>query len=314
MAGYNKELAMLKHLVITAATTAAITTFTVLPTAFTVLPTAQAQRSSRDISTVKMCTGLKGLNYYWVGEQIQAQAKNQVNIVLVTSKGSLENIDRLNSGECDVALIQSDTTIAANNAGGIEVGEPLYKEYWHLICNTDANVDRVTKLNQKTPILLGDNGSGVETTWTAFVKADPDRYGKVPHEPKGGQRAAGLVKKGDEAACMAVVTGLNSEGIQTVNNIAKTSDNMRLIPSDDGDILKLKDSKGRLVYTRETIPSKTYDGLQKGWFSSAVNTIGVQAVIAANKDFLDKDQAAYSKFLDAVHKALPTIKAKLEPG
>ena len=271
----------------------------------------QAQR--RDLPTVRMCTGLKGLNYYWVGEQIKNQAKNLINLELLTSKGSLDNIDKLNANECDVALIQSDATIAANNAGGIEVGEPLYTEYFHLICNTGANVDRVTGLNQKTKILLGDPGSGAETTWASFVKADPDRYGKVPHDPKGGQRAAGLVKNGDDAACMAVVTGLKSQGINDINEVAKTSDNMRLIPSDDSDILRIKDAKGRNVYTKVTIPGGTYSGLQHGWFSTAVNTIGVQAMIAANTEFLDKNSPAYNQFLRAMHNALPTIRAKLQP-
>ncbi len=269
-----------------------------------------------NLPTVRVCTGLKGLNYYYVGGEFAKQAKGQMNIQIVTSKGSLDNLAKLSSNECDVAIVQSDALSAVDKLGSVEVGQPLYKEYWHLICNTDSGISRITGLNAKTPILLGDPGSGAELTWMNFVKADPKRYGIVPHEPIAGMRAAGIVQQGDKASCMAVVTGLNAQGIKDINEGAKQSKNLRLISSDDSDMLRIKDPKGHYVYTDETIPGNTYaGGLQPSRFlgSSGIKTVAVTAIIVADSDFIDKHEDDYQKFLHYVANALPGIKAHVEP-
>jgi TRAP-type uncharacterized transport system substrate-binding protein len=269
-------------------------------------------KAQDNLATTRLCTGLINLNYDWAGHEIQKQAKGRLNIVLINSKGSLENLEKLGK-ECDVAIVQSDATYAIANSSSIEFGPPLYKELWHLICNTDANISRITELNKNTKLLLGANGGGAEVTWLSFVKADPNRYGVVPHDPIGGLRAAGIVQQGGNAACMAVVTGLNAPGIKEISESATQSNNMRLIPSNDSDILKIKDSKGHFVYMNEEIPSGTYRGLQpRSIMGSSVNTVGVNAMIVVSSDYLDKHDGDYEKFLSAVKSAVPGIKAHVE--
>jgi TRAP-type uncharacterized transport system substrate-binding protein len=268
-----------------------------------------------DIPTIRFCTGLKGLNYNdVVGAEIQKQGKGRINVELVPSKGSLDNLSKIGK-DCDVAVIQSDATAAVGNAGNIEFGPPLYKEYLHLICNTDSGITRITGLNKSTKILLGANGGGAEVTWTAFTKADTDRYGPVPHDPIGGLRAAGIVQQGQAASCMMVITGLNSKGINEINESAKLSGNIHLIPADDGDVLKIKDAKGHYVYADASIPSGTYtSGLQpKSILGSSVKTVSVTAMIVANGDYLDAHDGDYALFLRAVNAALPGIKSIVEP-
>lgn len=281
----------------------------------TFLITTHVAMAQRELPTIRACSGLKGLNYYWVIDEIAKQSKGVLKIINNASKGSLENIDRLVSGECDVAIIQSDSLTVADKAGNVEVGPPLYNEFWHLICNTDSGITRITQLNQNTKILIGEPGNGAEVTWTSFVKADPKRYEIVPHDPIGGMRAAGIVQQGRNASCMAVVTGLNAEGINAINESAKQTNNLRLIPSNDSDILKIKDPKGHYVYIEEIIPSGIYSGgLQpKSIMGSSVKTVAVTAVIAASTDYLDKHNGDYEKFLAAVRNAIPNIKAHVVP-
>jgi len=269
-----------------------------------------AQADTKPLPVIRLCTGLQGLNYFWTGQEIAKQAKNILDIKVIPTKGSLENLAKLASNDCDVAIVQSDALNAVDKVSNVEVGPALYKEYWHLICNTDANISRITGLNKDTKILLGANGGGAEVTWTSLVKSDPKRYSVVPHDPIGGLRAAGIVQQGSQAACMAVVTGLNSAGIKEINEIAKQSNNMRLIASNDGDILNVKDPKGHLVYTNDSIPSGTYaGGLQpSSLFGSSVDTVSVNALIVSNSDFIDANEGVYTQFLRAVNNAVPGIK------
>lgn len=274
---------------------------------------ASAQKPA--LPTIKLCTGQEGLNYNFAGTEIRKQAKDILNINLIPSTGSLKNLEGIENGTCDVAIVQSDALNIYSNISGFELGPVLYKEYWHLICNEAANINRITDLTAKNKILIGPNGSGTAVTWESFVKADPARYEVVQHEPIGGLRAAAIVQEGSNAQCMALVTGLNSNAIKEINENAKQKGNLRLVPSNDRDILKTKDGRGRKVYSDVEIPSGTYSGgLQpRSLFGSSVNTVAVNAVIVASSKYIDEHEPDYNKFLRAVNAAIPSIKGRVEP-
>lgn len=282
---------------------------------------ALAQQAPAAQPTVRLCTGARDGNYEFAGIQIAQQAKGALNVVILNTQGSLDNLAKLDKGECDAAIVQSDAYGVyikqnAKSALNLEKARSLYQEYLHVICNTQAKLSKITKLTKDHTILVGPLGGGTSTTWESFKNADPKRYGMIPTLPIGGLRAVNIVQEGSEAACMLFVTGLKSGQINEANQVALNSKGrLALIDADDSDLPKVKDPKGKPIYTKATIPSGTYPGgLQpSSMFGSSVDTIAVDAVFVTNAAFINANEEPYNVLLRAVNNAVPAIRNKVEP-
>jgi TRAP transporter TAXI family solute receptor len=284
------------------------------------LPTlALAQKPAAALPIVTLCTGVRGGNYDFSGIQIAQQAKGALTVVIVNTQGSQENLARLDKGECEAAVVQSDAYGVyikqnAHSALNLEKGRILYQEYLHFICNPEAGLTKITQLTKKHTILIGPLGGGTSTSWQSFRIADPKRYDSIPTLPLGGLRAINIVQEGSEASCMLFVTGLKSGQINEANQVALSNKGrLALIAADDSDLPKIKDPKGKPVYTKATIPSGTYPGgLQPALImGSSVDTIAVDAVFVTNTRFIDENEQSYNSLLQAVNNAVPAIKNKL---
>jgi len=267
--------------------------------------------------TVRVCTGKTDGNYHFAGIQFAQQARGVLNVVLVPTEGSLDNLAKLDKGECDTAIVQSDayTVYAKQNpqsALTIERGRALYQEYLHLICNTNAGISKITQLTNRHTVLVGPNGGGSAVTWASFVLADKKRYERIPTRPVGGVRALNMVQEGSDASCMLFVAGLRAPSLMEANAVAATSNGrLALIAADDSDMPSVKDPRGRSMYTKVTIPGGTYKNLQSGFFSSSVDTIAVEALIVANTSFVEQNEGAYNALLRAVNNSIPAINNRL---
>ncbi len=271
--------------------------------------------------TVRFCTGASGGNYEFSGIEVARQMSGApTKVVIVNTKGSLDNLARLDSADadgCDVAIVQSDALNVymrgnPKSSLSIERGRAMYKEYVHLICNPSAGLSKITGLTTKTVLLTGANGGGAAVTWESFTLADKKRYGGVPTRPVGGLRAASMVQEGTEAACLFQVIGLKAPAMNEINQLAATSnDRLRLVPADDSDLPGVKDPKGKPMYTAEDIPGGTYPGMQHGTFSTSVATISVDALFVAKTSWIDDHEADYQNLLRGVNRAMPAIRQRV---
>lgn len=120
-------------------------------------------------SAVTISTGSKKGNYFKVGHKLSAAIGGSNEVV--TSKGSVENLDRLMSGEAQVALVQMDAYAwyldkhpeAANE---LEIMGDLYKECAYLAVQCKGKVrneDDLQKVKNIT-IAAGKRGSGTSVT------------------------------------------------------------------------------------------------------------------------------------------------------
>jgi uncharacterized protein len=281
---------------------------------------ASAQRSVATQPTVKLCTGAHGGNYEFSGIQIAQQAKGALNVAIVNTQGSLDNLARLEKGECDAAVVQNDAYGVyrkqnSQSALAVEKSRSLYREYLHFICNSQAGISKITQLRKHNTVLVGPLGGGTSTTWESFRLADPKRYDPIPTLPIGGLRAVNMVQEGSEAACMMFVTGLRSSQINEANQVALASKGrLVLVAADDRDLPKVKDLKGAPLYAEATIPGGTYPGgLQpSAIMGSSVDTIAVDAVFVTNTGFIEANEQSYNVLLRAVNNAIPAIKNKVE--
>ncbi len=267
---------------------------------------------------VRYCTGVSGGNYDFTGIAIKRQLPQHLE--LVNTAGSMDNLARVDKGDCEAAIVQSDAYFVymqqhPDAALNVERARDMYPEYGHLICN--KTISEVSDLKRGNTVLVGAPGSGSAVMWDAIVRANP-KYKDVATLPLGGNRALGKVSDGQEAQCMLFVAGLKSPVMMDANEVAKTSGgNLRLTYMRDPALFQLRDAKGRPVYARSEIPSRTYpEGLQAaGMFTSgkAVDTVQVESILIDNVPYADAHGQNINAFLAAVNKAMPAINERVLP-
>jgi TRAP transporter TAXI family solute receptor len=260
---------------------------------------------------IRLCTGPDGGNYQLAAQEVTKWLRDRLDVRLVETKGSVENLDRLGAKECDVAPVQDDAFRVykvkyARSAGDLERAGPLYREYAHLVCNRASGVSRVTDLMSKSHgVAIGPNGSGSSVTWDSWVLADK-RYAEAPTFPLAGQRALEKVRLGTEVQCMIFTAALNSSFVRGFVNAAGAE--VHLVRANDGDFDNAKDEKGKPIYQYVDIPGGTYPKIQDGAFSSSVRTVAVQAVWVARTEWIEANERPYNWFLEAKTRAEPAIR------
>lgn len=266
---------------------------------------------------VRLCAGATDGNYFAAGVDMKAQFGA---LVVMTTGGSWDNLTRLSNNECDAAIVQADALSLYKMKNpmarlSIERVGVLYQEYVHLIVNTAANIDDVEDLSPKTTVMVGAEGSGPWITFEAIALALGFSGEKtVPTLPLGGIRAFNKVKDGFDAQVGIFVTGLNSPFIKEINNYAVSEKKPAVVLASAwfNALEKIKDERGNPVYSRVTIPARTYPNLQPGVFSS-VDTIGVSALLIVSTDFVEKNPEAYDRLNRAFAKAQPNIAQRMAP-
>ncbi|MCA1379520.1 TRAP transporter substrate-binding protein [Bradyrhizobium sp. BRP05] len=266
----------------------------------------------------RLCTGNAKLNYFAAGQHLKRHAKD---VEVIETKGSLDNLDKVTAGECDGAFVQSDALLVysqrnAKAISALQRSGVLYQEQANLICNRKAYTSaRMVDLNSNFTVAIGPEGSGANTTWAAFVAADKARYGKVRTSDLTGTLALAAVADGSEVQCALIITALNAPFLKAEG--PKYADSVVIVATDDRDMTKnAKDTRGQAVYTYGEIPANTYKGIQPtGMFggSKAVDTIQLDAVFVANRDWIAAHQGDFEKIVDGFANAKPDIAKLVQP-
>jgi TRAP transporter TAXI family solute receptor len=238
---------------------------------------------------IKVATGQPGGIYAKFGEELRQAAKGQnVEVKLITTAGSMENLKLLTSGEADLALIQSDV-LAKIPHNKLTEQAVLYDEYVQLLANSKAGASSVRKLDPaKDVVYIGPKGSGTSMAWEGFCEQEP-WYQKI--QVKNAPYSAALSEvQNNPHAYMLFVGGLNSELLKTAEEFAKKTGKLKLLPVDDKKFDDKLDLHGNPIYGSASIPSKTYPSLQAGWFwSHSVDTLSVKAVMALSTHWVDEN-------------------------
>lgn len=250
-----------------------------------------------------VCTGAKTGKYYSTTVELSKQLRGtDTNVVAVETLGSLDNLRKLDAGECDAAIVQSDAYgvyTSSNPASklSLERVAPLYDEYAQLVCNKNSAIHRVYDLiaNPDVGVIVGPQGSGTAVTWQSWANQSPD-YKKVRTLPIAGNRAISNIIDATEAQCMIFVSGLKSGTMNNVNDLGK--DTLQLVPIDDNWFDDVKDSKGRQVYSFKDIIAGTYSNLNPGGFFGGgnVTTLAIGAVLVINSNWIDAHSQNFDDF------------------
>jgi TRAP transporter TAXI family solute receptor len=242
---------------------------------------------------VRFATGQSGGWYNKAGDIFKGLgvAKN-LDVQLIPTSGSLDNLNLLAEGKADLALVQSDALALMQKKQPdkkmVSEQAELYVEYAQLIANRDGGVTALKDLDsRKHFVYVGPKGSGTAITWEGLCEQDPrlkrilvkyDDYGKCLIE----------VRKNPKALMM-FVGALNSEWLKLAEQEAERSGKLRLVAIQDSQFADKVDKHGNKIYKFVEIPSDIYPALQKGWlFSGAVKTLGVQAVLVLRTEWAEK--------------------------
>ena len=270
-------------------------------------------------ATFKLCTGNSQLNYFKAGHMLKAKS-SAAQVEVIETKGSLDNLDKVTSGECDGAFVQSDALLVYSNRNAkaissLERAGILYQEQAHMLCNRSLDLGRMVNLTKNHTVAIGPEGSGANTTWAAFVLADKKRYSQVNTDTRSGIRALSAVADGSQVQCALIVTALNSPFMK--GDAQQQGDRIVLVGTDDRDMTTVaKDARGQYVYTYGEIPAGTYPRIQPSgavYGTKAIGTIQLDAVFVANTNWIEAHDREYDALLRAFASAKPEIQKLAQP-
>lgn len=249
--------------------------------------------------TANFCTGGAKGNYYYAGMAIGRAAAGTLDVSVIETQGSIDNLKRMERGECDVAIVQEDALniFKEDNPGSSLSIEPLtalYKEYAQLVCSKELGIDSITDLEKGNKVLVGPLGGGSYVTWRGFVAADKD-YSAISTGPETGPRALLAIKGGTNAQCIMFVSGLNSAPIKELDR--NSDGKLTLVEIDDGTLDNLKNEKGEKVYQFAKIPKTMYPNIGGGY---AWDTVTVNAVVVVNSNWINANEQAFNTLAEAI--------------
>ncbi|HHP7243111.1 MAG TPA: TAXI family TRAP transporter solute-binding subunit [Elainellaceae cyanobacterium] len=233
---------------------------------------AQWIREQNRVFTLTLATAGQQGEYYAFGEalaQVVANHYPKIRIEVLETAGSRENMQRLEQGDVQLALVQSDTPVEPS----VQAVAFLFPEMFHLIAAQDADIQQVADLQGKR-IALMPKGSGSYALFWPLV----ERYGLTENDfdaiPMLPADAHTALEQGTVDALFRII----ALGNESVNGSLKASRG-RLIPIDRAEALQLS-----LPYLEATqIPKGTYGGTRL-IPPEDMSVIAVRAVMVARAD------------------------------
>ncbi|SKC55319.1 TAXI family TRAP transporter solute-binding subunit [Maledivibacter halophilus] len=245
--------------------------------------TGEQSQSSGGNLELAFATGGTSGTYYPLGGAMANVWNNNiegVNVTIQPAGASVENINRVASGEVDLVLAMNNIADDAFNGTGESFSKPLtnfkavgvvYPEVMHIITTQDTDVKSVADLKGKA-INPGPPGSGTYVTAMKILEA----YGIGPKDytskPGSFSDAVAGLKDGNIDAAFAVV----SFPASAVTEVATTNP-VRVISIDGAEFDKVKE----LIpfASKFTITGGEYNGQDED-----ATTVTLQAVLYVKED------------------------------
>jgi hypothetical protein len=243
---------------------------------------------------LSVATGGTGGVYYPYGGAIARVITEHLPGVEATAEvtaASVDNLKLVRDHKSDIAFSLADTlddAVAGRGAFARKGPVParvlavLYDNYTHLVASGSSGVARIADL-AGTHVSMGAAGSGTELIATRVLRAAGLEPGRdLTPVSLGVAQSVDALKDGKIDAFFW------SGGVPTASvlDLASTPGmSWRLVPTDDA-LEVLRQTYGRSLYTRLTVPRDAYPGLP-----ADVAVVGVANLLAVHQDM--PDQLAY---------------------
>jgi TRAP-type uncharacterized transport system substrate-binding protein len=187
---------------------------------------------------LRVCTGSTKGHYYAVGQLLAQLFASDLDIELIPTRGSWENLGRIHkqTPECDAMIAQDDAVALflyehPERIGEIERLSHLYPEHVQVICNQRVRADRLSELSPDTRMLIGSYGTGTFITWTFIKQLNPSKYGVMKAQEIGGDDGISQLLQASRPQCMLFVQALAQGSMTRVND--ELGGQLRLLNVDD---------------------------------------------------------------------------------
>jgi len=197
----------------------------------------------------------------------------------VSSRGSVDNVNAINSGLRNSGFAQSDVAYWAYTGTGTMAGKPpmkdlrtiaaLFEEHIHLVTSADSGINSVSDLKGKR-VSLDEPGSGTYVDAKLILGAFGVKLSDITPEALKGGAAADALRNGKIDAFF-VVAGYPTGALVELAAATK----IKLVPISGAGAKSLIDKYG--FFASSNIPAGTYEGVGKTktisvgaqWFTSA---------------------------------------------
>lgn len=256
---------------------------------------------------LNVCTGGSGGNYEYTGKLLQKQLVSaSINVNVINTKGSWENLVKMDSGECDAAIVQSDAVYTYEKENGpveaFSIGD-MFTEYVHLLCRRASDIEDIGDLSTNTKVYVGPVGSGANVSMRGMILADKeyggDAYSKIPLLNEGGDKSSLVKLKGGAADCMVYTAAPGTKFMTT--EAQKFGEDLVLVPIVDKDFNDVvnKDVNGveTSVWRPVTMNYNVYKTIMpSGLFGRKdVDTFGVNAQFLVSQKWEKQNGDAFGE-------------------
>lgn len=263
---------------------------------------------------LRLCTGEPDGTYVKMAAALR-RSVTAADIVPVATTGSVQNLEKMNAGECDAAFVQDDAywSYYAKNEGKVDFNltrMPVqgYRETAHLICNAGAEIGNIDDLTSQNTVYLGEEGSGASVTWDNFLTED-EELGRVK-TAYATRQEIGRNLETDKNACLLYVGAINNERVKRFDNLGGS---LEMADISSGDFLKVQNPAGRAVYATQHIDGKTYAGLRDkslgGMWEWDIDTLTVGADFALSDAWAKANGSLSERVLKQVSETTLSAKA-----
>ncbi|MGF1494615.1 MAG: TAXI family TRAP transporter solute-binding subunit [Microcoleaceae cyanobacterium] len=233
-------------------------------------------RGNHQVYSLTLATASKSGQYYAFGQTLSetvAKQNPRIQLKVIETEGSRQNVELLNQDEAQMALIQSDTPISLS----IQSVAFLFPEIFHLIATRESNIQTVSDLKGKK-IAVMPEGSGSNQLFQQLSQhygfADTD----FEVQPLASKQAHLALEAGQVDALFQVIT-LGNPGISRLLRSGKN----RLVPIDQAAALQLFQP----ALETSQIPKGTYSG-SLPIPETDLSTVSVRAVLVTRRDVPEK--------------------------
>ena len=151
--------------------------------------------------TLTLGTGSKGGAYFDFGERYrEILAREEIELVLKPSSGSVDNLDALTSGEVDVAFIQGGVAPRPPTKGLMSIASLFQEPLWAFVRSdslTGDDAPRRLEHLRNYRLAVGQNGSGTQQVVLDLMINNDIGPADATLLKIGGRRAADALKAGD---------------------------------------------------------------------------------------------------------------------
>ena len=237
----------------------------------------------KKVDKIVLATGGNTGTYYAYGMAMGPilSAETGIQIDAVSTGASKANIQSIQLGEAQMAVVQNDVMYYAYTGTDLFTGEQtqefmamavLYPELCQIIATKESGIKTVADLAGKR-VSVGDAGSGVEFNAKQILEAyGIDMETGIQKQNLGFGPSADALKDGKIDAFFCVA------GIPTtaITDLAMSKE-IAVVAVEDDKFAELSSKYG--FYTQQTIPAGTYEGVNED-----VKTVAVMATYIVDKD------------------------------